>query len=72
MAGKHNVVVVGASGAVGMEILQVMSERKFPVGELKLCATSRSAGKEIAFGKDILTVEETTDDSFVGMDIAFF
>ncbi len=72
MAGKYNVVVVGASGAVGMEILQVMSERKFPVGKLKLCATSRSAGKEIAFGKDILTVEETTADSFVGMDIAFF
>jgi len=72
MSGKYNVVVVGATGAVGMEILHVLSERNFPVGDLKLCATARSAGKEIAFEGNTYIVEETNEGSFEGMDIALF
>ncbi|MFZ5633920.1 MAG: aspartate-semialdehyde dehydrogenase [Bacillota bacterium] len=71
MAG-YNVVVVGASGAVGHELLKVLDERKFPLGKLKLCATSRSAGKQIMFRGQAYTVEETTPDSFNDMDVALF
>ncbi len=69
---QYNVVVVGASGAVGQEILKVLEERKFPLGQLRLCATSRSAGKEINFMGKKYIVEETTVDSFNDMDIALF
>jgi aspartate-semialdehyde dehydrogenase len=69
---EYNVVVVGASGAVGQEMLKVLEERNFPVGELKLCATSRSAGKEFYFKGRPYKVEITTPDSFDGMDIALF
>jgi aspartate-semialdehyde dehydrogenase len=68
----YKVVVVGATGAVGQEILQVLAERNFPVGELKLCATARSAGKEIFFKGKSYIVEETSPASFDGMDIALF
>lgn len=68
----YNVVVVGATGAVGQEILTVLEERSFPLGELRLCATSRSAGKEIIYQGKSYTVQETTRDSFKGMDIALF
>lgn len=69
---QYNVVVVGASGAVGQEILKVLEERNFPVGQLRLCATSRSAGKEMNFRGNRYVVEETTADSFNDMDIALF
>jgi len=69
---EYKVVLVGASGAVGHEILKVLDERNFPVGDLKLCATSRSAGKEMAFRGKNYSVEETTPDSFNGADIVFF
>lgn len=69
---EYNVVIVGASGAVGQEMLKVLEERNFPVGELKLCATSRSAGKEFYFKGRPYKVEITTPDSFEGMDIALF
>ncbi len=69
---KYNVVVVGASGAVGHELLKILAERNFPLDQLHLCATTRSAGKVMQFqGKDYV-VEETTADSFNGMDIALF
>lgn len=67
-----NVVIVGASGAVGHELIKVLDERNFPVGELKLCATSRSAGKIMYYRNKPITVEETTPDSFLGMDVALF
>ena len=67
-----NVVVVGATGAVGQEILKVLEERQFPVGQLRPCATSRSAGKQVIFRNQQYAVEETTPDSFTGMDIALF
>lgn len=68
----YNIAVVGASGAVGQEILKVLAERDFPVGQLRLCATSRSAGKQLQFNGKTYTVEETTPDSFKDMDIALF
>lgn len=71
MAG-YNVVVVGASGAVGYELIKVLDERKFPINRLKLCATSRSAGKQMMFRDQALAVEETTPDSFSDMDVALF
>lgn len=69
---KYNVVIVGATGAVGQEIMGILAERNFPLGELRLCATARSAGKEINYLGKTYVVEETTADSFNGMDIAFF
>ncbi len=68
----YNVCIVGATGAVGQEILKVLAERKFPIGGLRLCATARSAGKEILFEGEKYTVEETKASSFDGMDIALF
>ncbi len=69
---KYNVVIVGASGAVGKEMLKVLAERKFPVGKLKLCATARSAGKKVVFEGNEYIIEETTPQSFEGYDIALF
>lgn len=69
---RYNVVVVGATGAVGQEILKVLEERRFPVGKLRLCATERSAGRQMSFCGEQFTVEETTPASFEGMDIALF
>jgi len=68
----YNVAIVGASGAVGHELLKILDERNFPLNKLKLCATSRSAGKQIMFRGEAYTVEETNPDSFNGMDIALF
>lgn len=72
MLEKYNVVIVGASGAVGQELLKILDERDFPVGRLRLCATNRSAGKEMVFRGKTYTVEVTEPDSFDGMDIALF
>ncbi len=69
---KYNTAIVGATGAVGQEFLRLIEERNFPFGELKLLASSRSAGRVINFmGRDY-TVEETTDNSFEGIDFALF
>ncbi|ABO50460.1 aspartate semialdehyde dehydrogenase [Desulforamulus reducens MI-1] len=67
-----NLVIVGATGAVGKEILNILKERNFPINKLRLCATSRSAGTEIEFQGHKYLVEETTPDSFNGMDVALF
>ena len=69
---KYNVAILGATGAVGQEFLRLIEERHFPFADLKLLASKRSAGKVIHFmGKDY-TVEEATDDSFEGVQIALF
>lgn len=67
-----NVAIVGATGAVGHELLNILAERNFPIKDLKLCATSRSAGLKIMFKGQEYVVEETTPDSFRGIDIALF
>lgn len=69
---EYNVAVVGATGAVGQEILKVLNERHFPVKNLKLLATSRSAGKQMVFRGKTHTVEEARPESFAGVDIALF
>lgn len=66
---KYNVAILGATGAVGREMIKVLEERNFPINELRLLASARSVGKKIAFcGKEI-TVEEATENSFAGTDI---
>ncbi len=67
---SKNVAVVGVTGVVGQEMLRCLEERNFPVGELRVMASSRSAGKTTKFkGKDITIIEATTD-AFEGIDIA--
>ena len=66
---KYNLAILGATGAVGREMLKVLAERDFPVGALKLLASARSVGKEIEFKGNIYKVEEATKDSFSGVDI---
>jgi aspartate-semialdehyde dehydrogenase len=67
-----NVAIVGATGAVGQEFLKILAERNFPVDELRLLATKRSAGKLITWQGRELEVQETTHESFKGIDIALF
>lgn len=67
----YNVAVVG-TGAVGQTILKVLEERNFPVGRLKVLATSRSAGKSVNFKGEEYVIEETTPAAFTGIDIALF
>lgn len=67
-----NVAVVGATGAVGQELLTVLEERDFPVGNFKPLASARSAGKQVTFKGKSYTIEELTADSFQGVQVAFF
>lgn len=69
---KYNVAILGATGAVGQEFLNLIEERNFPFAELKMLASKRSAGKKIQFMGKEYTVEEATEDSFKGVDIALF
>ena len=69
---RYNTAIVGATGAVGQEFLRLIEERNFPFGELKLLASSRSAGKKINFMGKEYTVEETTEKSFDGVKFALF
>jgi aspartate-semialdehyde dehydrogenase len=67
-----SVAVVGATGAVGLEFLAVLEQRRFPIGTLKLLASRRSAGQKMRYaGRDVV-VEELSDHSFAGVDVAFF
>ena len=66
------VAVVGATGAVGMEFLSCLAERNFPIKQLKLLASKRSAGKILRFKDTDIVVEELTERSFDGVDIALF
>lgn len=66
---KFNVAILGATGAVGREMLKVLAERDFPVGELRLLASARSVGKEIEFKGQKIAVQEACETAFEGMDI---
>ncbi len=66
------VVIAGATGAVGQDILKVLERRNFPVDSLRLLASSRSVGKKLTFRGEEQTVEELTEKSFGGIDIALF
>ena len=66
---QYRVAILGASGAVGQEMMKILAERKFPVGELHLLASARSAGKVVSWQGQDIVVEEATDAAFAGMDI---
>ena len=68
----YHVAVVGATGAVGTQMIETLEERKFPVERLSPLASSRSAGGVVSFQGQDLTVETLTKDSFAGVDIALF
>ena len=73
MEGKaYAVAIAGATGAVGLEFIKVLEQRKFPVGSIKLLASERSAGKELRFNGKPVKVERLTKDSFKGIQIALF
>ena len=69
---QPHVAIVGATGAVGVEMLLCLEQRNFPLGKLKLLASARSAGKRVKFRGEDVVVEELTHDSFKGVDIALF
>ena len=66
-----NIAVIGATGAVGMEFLRILEERRFPAGLVRLTASHRSVGKRIQVRGQDLAVEATTPAAFEGVDIAF-
>ena len=69
---KYHIAVVGATGAVGTELLRVLERRSFPVTSLRPIGSARSAGKTIRFHDELISVEELTERSFDKIDIAFF
>jgi len=66
------VAIAGATGAVGVELMACLEQRKFPLSELRLLASARSAGKTMKFRGNDLPVQELTDQSLQGVDIALF
>lgn len=66
---KINLAILGATGAVGREMLKVLYERNFPIGELRALASAKSAGTKLPFGNTEVTVMEANDDAFIGMDV---
>ena len=64
----YNVAVLGATGAVGQQMIQVLEERNFPVGTLLPLASARSVGKTVTFQGEQIAIQEATDDAFQGMD----
>lgn len=68
----YNIAIVGATGMVGQEFIKVLEQRKFPVSNISLWASDRSAGKKLYFGHHEIVVKETNNDSFKGVDIALF
>ncbi len=67
-----HVAIVGATGAVGIEMIKTLEKRNFPVGKLTLLASARSVGKKLNFCGQEISVEELTENSFGGIDIALF
>lgn len=72
MSKRYNVAIVGATGAVGEAMLAILSERQFPVGQLHLLASSRSAGEKIEYGAKKLTVQDLATFDPAGIDFALF
>ena len=72
MGKKYTVAVVGATGAVGTKMLELLQEVNLPIERVKALASKRSAGKTLDFKDQVLTIEELTADSFEGVDIALF
>jgi aspartate-semialdehyde dehydrogenase len=72
MNAKPHVAVVGATGAVGLEMIKTLEQRNFPVGKLTLLASARSTGKKLKFRGGDIAVKELTQDAFTGLDLALF
>lgn len=69
---RYHVAVIGATGAVGQQIIALLEQRQFPIQSLKLLSSARSAGRQIMFNGQWITVEEAKPESFTGIDIALF
>ncbi|HXI52148.1 MAG TPA: aspartate-semialdehyde dehydrogenase [Candidatus Saccharimonadales bacterium] len=67
-----HVAIVGATGAVGVEMLKTLEKRRFPLSKLTLLASKRSVGKRLKFCGEELAIQELTKDSFAGVDLALF
>ena len=67
-----HVAVVGATGAVGIEMIKTLEKRNFPVGQLTLLASARSVGKKMSFRGEQIAVQELTAGAFKGIDVALF
>ena len=72
MSKQYNVAIVGATGAVGQQMLEVLAERNFPIKELRLLASERSEGKFLEFKGESLMVQKLDENSFTDIDIALF
>ncbi len=72
MNAKPHVAVVGATGAVGVEMIKTLEKRNFPVGKLTLLASARSVGRKLKFRGEDIAVKELTKDSFTGIEVALF
>ena len=70
--GNFNIAVVGATGAVGREMIKILEERNFPFNKVKFIATEKSVGKEINFFNEVIKVEKIKDGVFNDIDIALF
>ncbi|MDR7072194.1 aspartate-semialdehyde dehydrogenase [Fictibacillus barbaricus] len=68
----YHVAVVGATGAVGQQMLNTLKEKNFPVGKLSLLASKRSAGQVIAYNGENYTIQEAAPEAFEGVDLALF
>ena len=71
-AKKFNIAVAGATGAVGNQMIACLEERSFPIETIKLLASARSAGRKLDFRGESIAVEELTESSFKGVDVALF
>jgi aspartate-semialdehyde dehydrogenase len=69
---KFNVAVVGATGAVGLEMVRMLEKRKFPVKQLRLFASQRSAGKKLKYNGKLIKVERLDSKDFSGIELALF
>jgi aspartate-semialdehyde dehydrogenase len=72
MSRNLHVAIVGATGAVGIEMMKTLAKRQFPLGKLTLLASARSVGKKFSYQGEDVAVQELTKDSFAGVDIALF
>ena len=72
MSSEFEVAIVGATGAVGAELIQLLEQREFPLRRLKLLASPKSAGKVLKFKGEEIPVEALSKDSFKSVDIALF
>src|ERR1041385_8667276 len=72
MGKGYHVAIVGATGAVGIELLRVMERREFPVASLRLLASPKSVGRSLRFRAQEIAVEALDENSFAGTGLAFF